>query len=211
MSEHFDVIVVGSGAGGGIVAGELAQAGRRVLLLECGPHQTAANFARWEAKATYELFWPIRFALIDGGAGGAVAMLGGRCVGGGTTVNMAKWHAAGGLLGSDGAPISTADLAPHYDRVEERLGVRERNDWPQAVRNVEPAFRALGAPLTAVRSYTDANCMRCGSCLQGCPTNAGKSTLNTYIHDVWATGQLELRSGAYVERVVIEDGEAKGV
>ncbi len=222
MSERYDVIVVGSGAGGGIVAGELAQAGRRVLLLECGPHQTAADFARWEAKATYELFWPIRFALIDGGAGGAVAMLGGRCVGGGTTVNtkvalrahekdMAKWHAASGLHGSDGAPISTDDLAPHYDRVEQRLGVRERNDWPQAVRNMEPAFRALGAPLASVRSYTDANCMRCGSCLQGCPTNAGKSTLNTYIHDVWATGQLELRSGAYVERVVIEDGEAKGV
>ena len=90
------------------MAGELAQRGRRVLLLECGPHQTAADFARWEAKATYELFWPIRFALIDGGAGGAVAMLGGRCVGGGTTVNtkvalrahandMAKWHAASGL------------------------------------------------------------------------------------------------------------------
>ena len=35
-------------------------------------------------------------------------------------------------------------------------------------------------------SYTDANCMRCGSCLQGCPTNAGKSTLNTYIHPAWA-------------------------
>ena len=53
--------------------------------------------------------------------------------------------------------------------------------------------------------------MRCGSCLQGCPTNAGKSTLNTYIHDAWAAGQLELRADAHVERVVIEDGEATGV
>ena len=43
MSERFDVVVVGSGAGGGIVAGELAEAGRRVLLLECGPHLTAAD------------------------------------------------------------------------------------------------------------------------------------------------------------------------
>ena len=53
--------------------------------------------------------------------------------------------------------------------------------------------------------------MSCGSCLQGCPTNAGKSTLNTYIHDAWAAGRLELRADARVERVVIEDGEAKGV
>jgi choline dehydrogenase-like flavoprotein len=60
-------------------------------------------------------------------------------------------------------------------------------------------------------SYTDGNCMSCGSCLQGCPTNAGKSTLNTYIHDAWAAGRLELRADARVERVVIEDGEAAGV
>ena len=53
--------------------------------------------------------------------------------------------------------------------------------------------------------------MSCGSCLQGCPTNAGKSTLNTYIHDAWAAGKLELRAGARVERVLIEDGEATGV
>ena len=222
MSERFDVVVVGSGAGGGIVAGELADRGRRVLLLECGPHQTAADFSRWEAKATYELFWPIRFALIDGGAGGAIAMLGGRCVGGSTTVNtkvalrahandFAKWGVASGLEGAGGAPFGPSDLAPHYDRVEQRLGVRERNDWPQAVRNVEGAFEALGAPLSSVRSYTDGNCMRCGSCLQGCPTNAGKSTLNTYIHDAWAAGRLELRAGCRVERVVIEDGKARGV
>jgi choline dehydrogenase-like flavoprotein len=53
--------------------------------------------------------------------------------------------------------------------------------------------------------------MSCGSCLQGCPTNAGKSTLNTYVHDAWAAGRLELRAEARVERVVIEGGEARGV
>ena len=108
-------------------------------------------------------------------------------------------------------PSAPSDLAPHYDRVEQRLGVRERNDWPKSVLKVAPAFEALGSELESVRSYTDGNCMRCGSCLQGCPTNAGKSTLNTYIHDAWAAGLLELRAGAHVERVVIEDGEATGV
>ena len=53
--------------------------------------------------------------------------------------------------------------------------------------------------------------MSCGSCLQGCATNAGKSTLNTYIHDAWARGLLELRANAAVERVVIEDARATGV
>ncbi len=222
MSERFDVVVVGSGAGGGVVAGELADRGRSVLLLEAGPHRTAADFTRWEAKAAHDLWWPIRFALIDGGAGGAVGLIAGRCVGGSTTINtkvalrahaedFVKWHEASGLVGSAGTPFGASDLRAHYDRVERRLGVRERTDWRKSVRTVEPAFRSLGAPLEAVRSYTDANCMSCGSCLQGCPTNAGKSTLNTYIHDAWAAGRLELRPDAPVERVVIEDGEARGV
>ncbi len=222
MSERFDVVVVGSGAGGGVVAGELADAGRRVLLLELGPHKTAADFTRWEAKATHDLWWPIRFALIDGGAGGAVGLIGGRCVGGGTTINTkvglrahqkdyAKWYAASGIVGPSGSPFGAEDLDPHYEAVEQRLGIRERHDWGKCVHTVAPAFEALGAPLTAVRSYTDGNCMRCGSCLQGCPTNAGKSTLNTYIHDAWAQGTLELRAESKVERVVIEGGEARGV
>ena len=222
MSERFDVVVVGSGAGGGVVAGELADRGRSVLLLEIGPHRTAADFTRWEAKAAHDLWWPIRFALIDGGAGGAVGLVAGRCVGGSTTINTkvalrahandyAKWHVASGLAGSGGAPFGAADLDPHYDRVEKRLGVRERNDWPKSVYTVEPGFRALGSELESVRSYTDTSCMKCGSCLQGCPTNSGKSTQNTYIQDAWALGRLEVRAESRVERVVIENGEAKGV
>ena len=221
-TERFDVVVVGSGAGGGVVAGELAERDRRVLLLECGPHRTAADFTRWEAKANHDFWWPVRFAPINGGADGMMTLLAARCVGGTTTVNtkvalradehdLAKWHEASGLVGESGLPFGPSDLASHYDRVEERLGVRERTDWRKSVHTVEPGFRALGAELHPVRSYTDANCMSCGSCLQGCPTNAGKSTLNTYIHDAWAAGRLELRAEARVERVVIEDGEARGV
>jgi choline dehydrogenase-like flavoprotein len=226
MSERFEVVVVGSGAGGGVVAGELASRGRSVLQLELGPHLTASDFTRWEAKAAHDLWWPIRFALIDGGAGGAVALVAGRCVGGGTTINtkvalrahdrdLEKWHTASGLVGGSGAPFAAPDLAPHYHRVESVLGVRERTDWPKSVHTVEAGFRALGAELEPVRSYTDVNCTRCGSCLQGCPTNAGKSTLNTYIHSALVNGGLELRPNSRVERILIEDRgvgpEAAGV
>ena len=220
MKDSFDVVVVGSGAGGGVVAGELAQRGRDVLLLEVGPHLTAADFTRWEAKATHDLFWPLRLA--PDSLGGLVAFLAGRCVGGTTTINtkvalraherdVAKWHDATGLTNDDGAPFTASQLAPYYDRVEQALGVRERADWLTSVHTVEPGFEALDAELEPVHAYTDVNCMRCGSCLQGCPTNAGKSTMNTYIHDAWARGLLELRAEANVERVLVEDGEATGV
>jgi choline dehydrogenase-like flavoprotein len=214
MKNEFEVVVVGSGAGGGVVAGELAERGRDVLLLEAGPHLTAADFVRWEAKATHDMFWPLRLAPLPSGE--VVAFLAGRCVGGTTTINtkvalraherdVAKWHRATGLTNVRGEPFAAADLGPYYDRVEQVLGVRERHDWPKSVHTVEAGFKALGRELEAVRSYTDANCMRCGSCLQGCATNAGKSTMNTYIHDALSRDLLELRANAVVERVLVED------
>ena len=223
MSERFDVVVVGSGAGGGLIAGELAERGRSVLLLELGPYRTARDFARWEAHAMHDIWWPIRFAMPVGDWGpGPVALVAGRCVGGSTTINtkvamradeadIAKWHQASGLTGEDGEPFALADLDPHYDRVERYLGVRPRNDWSESVRTVEHGFRRIGARLEAVESYTDENCMRCGSCLQGCPTNAGKSTQNTYIQRGVVRHGLTVRPDCAVERVVIEDGVARGV
>ncbi len=221
MSEHFEVVVIGSGAGGGVVAGELADAGRRVLLLEAGPHKTAADYMRWEARATHEMWWPIAFAQ-PAQPGPPMPLFRGRCVGGTTSINTKvalrpadhdyeKWHTAAGLTGQTGDPFAESDLRPHLERVERRLGVRERSDWQRCIHTVAPAFETLGAELEPVMSYTDHNCMRCGSCLQGCPTNAGKSTLNTYIHPPWAEGRLELRAGCTVSRIVIEDQTAKGV
>jgi choline dehydrogenase-like flavoprotein len=226
VSEHFEVVVVGSGAGGGVVAGELADSGRGVLLLETGPHQTAADHMRWEARANHELWWPPAFAEPARPDEPPLILFRGRCVGGTTTINTKvalrpseqdyeKWHAAAGLTNENGEPFGEPDLRPHLTRVEQRLGVRERTDWQQCIRTVVPGFEALGAELEPVMSYTDANCMRCGACLQGCPTNAGKSTLNTYIHPPWAQNRLELRADCDVRRVTLEDRgdgpEATGV
>lgn len=219
---RFEVIVVGSGAGGGVVAGELAQRGRRVLLLEAGGHYTAADFTRWESRAGHDYWWPIRFAFPstqDGAGLGPVTLIGGRCVGGSTVINtkvalratqreLNKWNAATGLN------LTREDLDPYYERVERYLGVRERSDdWDlkPCVQTAKRGFEALGANLVPTRAYTDHNCMQCGSCLQGCPTNAGKSTMNTYIHDNWLAGNLTLRPNSVVHRVLIEDGEATGV
>jgi choline dehydrogenase-like flavoprotein len=218
--EHFEVIVVGSGAGGGVVAGELAERGRKVLLLEAGGHYTAADFTRWESKAGHDFWWPIRFAFPAGDFGlGPVTLIGGRCVGGGTVINtkvalrasqreLDKWNAATGI------GLTREDLDPYYERVEQYLGVRERtDDWDlkTCVQTAKRGFEAVGANLVPTRAYTDHNCMQCGSCLQGCPTNAGKSTMNTYIHRHWLGPHLTLRPNSLVQRVLVEDGEATGV
>jgi choline dehydrogenase-like flavoprotein len=229
VSDRFEVVVVGSGAGGGVVAGELASRGRSVLLLEAGGHHTAEEFVRWETRAAHDLWWPLRFAFPSGDPGpGPVVLIGGRCVGGSTTINtkvalrasqreLDKWHTASGLCNERGDPISRADLDPYYDRVERYLGVRTRTDWDlkRCVQTAKRGFEAVGAHLEPVRMYTDENCQQCGSCLQGCPSNAGKSTMNTYIQRNLLSGGLVLRPNSIVERIVIEDPggglEATGV
>ena len=214
-AERCDVVVVGSGAGGGVVAAELGRRGHHVVLLETGGHHIPRDFVRWELEANRKLWWPIRFAQTHPTGARPLVMVAGRCVGGGTTINTKvairataqdyeKWHAASGLLGDGGAAFTGSDLAPHYERVETVLGVRERRDWPPSVRTVERGFAALGHALEPVTSYTDHNCSRCGSCLQGCPTNAGKSTLISYIHPTWKEDQLDLRAECTVERVLVE-------
>lgn len=212
--DRYDVVVVGSGAGGGVVAAELGARGRSVALLETGRHYTAHDFTRFEAEATRRLWWPTRFA--DTGDGPPIVMVGGRCVGGSTTINtkvalratdedLAKWDRA------TGPGLGPGDLAPYFERVEKRLGVRERSDWTRSVRTVERGFRALGTELEPVRSYTDYSCTSCGSCYEGCPTNAGKSTLTSYIEPAVGRGEVDLRAETTVTRVRVRDGRATGV
>ena len=53
MPEHYDVIVIGSGAGGGAVAHTLAPSGKRILILERGnflPRETA----NWDVEAVFD-------------------------------------------------------------------------------------------------------------------------------------------------------------
>src|ERR1035441_4479983 len=121
MSQRWEGIVVGSGAGGGVVAAELAQSGRSVLLIETGPHGTADDYMRWEARATHDLWWPIAFAQPAAGPGEPpMPLFRGRCVGGTTTINTKvalrpcaedyeKWHAAAGLVNERGEPLGERD------------------------------------------------------------------------------------------------------
>ena len=122
--------------------------------------------------------------------------------------DIAKFHVHTGLTSPGGGPFGPHDLAPWYDHMEALLGVRERADWTPSVYRVQAGFRALGADLEPVRSYTDWSCSRCGSCLEGCPTNAGRSALNTFLAPALARGEVRLRAETLVERLIIDDSGA---
>ena len=52
MSDHYDVIIVGSGAGGGTLAHRLAPSGKRILILERGDW-LPREMENWDAKAVF--------------------------------------------------------------------------------------------------------------------------------------------------------------
>ena len=79
-----DVCIVGSGAGGGVIAGELAAAGKSVVVLEAGDYLDDADFDGLELNAYQRSY-------LGGGpfptVEGAVSIVAGSGVGGGTVVN----------------------------------------------------------------------------------------------------------------------------
>ena len=139
-----DVAIVGTGAGGGVTAEILAAAGLEVVLIEEGALRSSSDFRMLEAEAYPQLYQEsaARKTLDK-----AITILQGRCVGGSTTVNwtssfrtpeatLAYWRDRFGL-----ADVSPAALAPWFERMEERLAIREWTVPP----NENNALLARGA------------------------------------------------------------------
>lgn len=144
MSEsRYDVVVVGSGAGGAPVATVLAEAGARVLVLEKGPRYGVKDFLHDEISICRRDFWvpwveddPHVLLRPAGRPTRTNAGWISQCVGGGT-VHMSGFFfrlhpddfslvsTYGPLEGSTAIdwPIRYEDLAPFYDRVEREVGV----------------------------------------------------------------------------------------
>lgn len=121
-----DVVIVGSGAGGGTAAEILAESGWRVVLVEEGPLQTSRDFHMREAQAYPALY---QESAARKTRDKAINILQGRCVGGSTTVNwtssfrtppatLLHWAKAHGLKG-----YGEAELAPWFERMEKRLNI----------------------------------------------------------------------------------------
>ncbi|MDW7695422.1 GMC family oxidoreductase N-terminal domain-containing protein [Flammeovirgaceae bacterium SG7u.111] len=82
---HCEVLIVGSGAGGGVVAGELAKAGKDVLVVDKGGYFDEPDFNQKELDMA--VLYEKRGTLTS--ADGGMTIFAGSCVGGGTTLNWA--------------------------------------------------------------------------------------------------------------------------
>ena len=213
-----DVAIVGSGAGGGVTAEILAQAGLKVAIIEEGPLASSTDFRMREREAYPQLYQESagRQTLDK-----SITILQGRCVGGGTTVNwtssfrtpprtLAHWKDAYGLRSMD-----EAQLAPWFKRMEERLAIAP---WPVAPNENNDLLRRgcekLGIGSAAIQRNVK-GCFNLGYCGMGCPTNAKQSMLVTTIPAALERGAT-LVHRARVARLVISGDrvvalEANGV
>ncbi len=232
MSAPFDlnddsvVVIIGTGAGGGTLANELAQKGVSVVALEAGGRHLPEDYVNDEWAAFSQLSW-LDPRTTSGGWRVAKDFSGlpawiVKAVGG-STVHWAgaslrfqphEWKARTNYGAVEGAnlldwPVDAEEMAPFYDAAEKKMGVTRTNGWPGLPGNnnfkvFEKGAKALGykevhtgrMAINSVERDGRPACQQTGFCFQGCKWGAKWSTAYTEIPAGEATGNLEVRENA---------------
>jgi choline dehydrogenase-like flavoprotein len=207
-----DAVVVGSGAGGGVAAAMLAQAGKRVVVLEAGPPADPSQFDQREVRA-FQRFY-LEAGLCSSQDLG-VSILAGSCVGGGTAVNWCtslrlsgivarQWKAASGGIDFE------MELASHYDAISTRLDVQPAHVHNENNAALLRGCRAADLNVDVVPCNRSGCGDGCGYCGFGCAYDCKRSTPKTYVADAVAANARVI-ADARVERVLVANGSACGV
>ena len=229
------VVIIGTGAGGGVLANELAQKGVSVVALEAGGRQLPKDYVNDEWASFGQLAWTdMRTTSGDWRVSKDFSNLPSwivKAVCGSTT----HWAGAslrfqehefrtktvyGNVPGANllDWPITLADLEPYYDRAEKKLGVTRTNGIPGLPGNnnykvFEAGAKKLGYKQVhtgrmAINSkpYDDrSSCQQVGFCFQGCKYGAKWSSAYSDIPKGEATGKLEVRTNAHVIKIEHDD------
>lgn len=237
--ERYDVLIVGAGAAGGILAQLLSQRGASVLILEAGPWWDPSLDYRNDELEMRKLNWPWP---IGWEGEDPVRPISGWGVGG-TTQRYLGWSprfqvSDFQVRSCDGVaedwPIRYHDLESYYNLVEQMIGVAGGEGSPQDpprdsytmpphrfhcnARVVAEGARKLGLrPLPAPAAINSLGyggrppCNHCGFCAQGCMIGAKGSALATSLPAARVLG-AEIRPHCFVTRIQLDyRGRCRGV
>lgn len=212
-----DVVVVGSGAGGGVIAGTLAQQGMKVVVLEAAGHFNESDFKQLELVAYQEMYW-------RGGptptADGNISLQAGTTLGGGTTINWTnclrtpdwvreQWASEFGLEGTD-----SSDYDAHLDAVLSRIGATDQaSDLNKAQQKMKQGCEALGWDFRPVVRNVDLakySPEASGYLGFGDPSGSKNSTEKTFLRDA-AENEADILVRTRAQRIITENGSAAGV
>lgn len=208
-----DVIIIGTGAGGGVSAEVLSQAGLKVVMIEEGGLFTSDNFNMDELQAYGDLY--------QEGAGrttkdGAISIFQGRAVGGTTVVNwtssfrtpngtLEHWQQNHGVSG-----LSPEEMTPYFEQMEKRLNVAKWAMPPNANNDILKRGCEANDWSWAVIPRNVSGCWDLGYCGTGCPTNAKQSMLVTTVPEALKNGaRLFYRCSA--DKIVFSEHKAESV
>jgi choline dehydrogenase-like flavoprotein len=214
VEESCDVCVIGSGAGGAMLAAGLVEQGHSVVMLEAGSYRTRRDFDLDEGKAFVGMYQ-------EQGARAtadlSIAVMQGRTVGGTTTINwttcfrtpkriLEHWEKVHGVEGLD-----EESLRPHFEAVEARLSIAP---WPEERANANnrallDGARKLGWEATPLRRNVK-GCANSGYCGVGCPVDGKQGMHVTCIPDAIAGG-MRLYADVEVENLEVSGGKVVAV
>lgn len=232
LTDDSVVVVIGTGAGGGVLANELAQKGVSVVALEAGGRYLPEDYVNDEWESFGQLAWldprttsgDWRVAKDFSGLPAWIV----KAVGG-TTTHWAgasirfqdhEWKALTNYGEVEGAslldwPIDPREMDDYYDKAEKKLNVTRTNGNPGLPGNnnykvFEAGAKKLGytevhTGRMAINSRDDQDrlmCQQTGFCFQGCKWGAKWSSAYTDIPEGEATGNLEVREKAHVARIL---------
>jgi len=235
LSDDGIVVVIGTGAGGGVLANELAQKGVKVVALEAGGRYLPEDYVNDEWESFGQLAWvdprttsgDWRVAKDFSGLPAWIV----KAVGG-TTTHWAgaslrfqdyEWKARTTYGEVEGAslldwPIDPREMDDYYTKAETKLGVTRTGGRPglpgcNNYKVFEAGAKALGykevhTGRMAINSEEyDGRlaCQQTGFCFQGCKWGAKWSAAYTDIPSGEATGNLEVRERAHVARILHDD------
>ncbi|HEV8360754.1 MAG TPA: GMC family oxidoreductase [Candidatus Thermoplasmatota archaeon] len=211
-----DVCVIGSGAAGAVMAKELVEQGKRVVLLERGGYYEGQDMNQRDMDMM-PLLWKNGGFQFDDALRIAIAQ--GSCLGGSTIINDAvcfdtparvrqEWRALG-------LTFTDAEWDAHLQKVNRTLGVTDVADdeLNRNNRALQEGAKALGLREHRKNKRNCVHCMQCGFCHLGCHYDTKRNVLVTYLHEALQKPDAAMRAycNCCVERLVHRGGVVEGV